>query len=85
MRYSVVVEKVSGLGGPEGLFYASVPSLGLVTHGADVESALAAAKDLATLWLAGKWEHEEPVPEGGEALLGTIEVSFSRPRIGSPG
>lgn len=75
MKYAVVVEKVSGVAEPEGLYYASVPSLGLTTHGEDVDSALAAARDLAALWLEELREQGEPVPEGGEAFLGSIEVA----------
>ena len=75
MKYAVLVEKVTGADEPDGLYYAAVPSLGLVTHGAGIESAMAAARDLVSLWLEELRESGEPVPEGGEALLGSIEVA----------
>ena len=74
MKYAVMVEKVTGVEEPEGLYYASVPSLGLVTHGTGIEEAMAAARDLVALWLEELREQGEPVPQGGEALLGSIEV-----------
>jgi predicted RNase H-like HicB family nuclease len=74
MRFSVLIEEVKGSGEPEGMYYASVPSLGLVTHGLGVESALEAAHDLTTLWLEQARENGEDLPEAGTALLASMEI-----------
>jgi predicted RNase H-like HicB family nuclease len=64
MRFPVMIEKVRGADEPEGLYYASVPTLGLVTHGPGIEEAMEAARDLVTLWL-----EEVRDPEGRQTYV----------------
>ena len=52
MQYSVVLDAVNEPGF-EGYFYAHIPALDLTTQGKGIEGAVAAAKDLAELWVAG--------------------------------
>lgn len=75
MRYPVMLERIPEAEGMPGYFYAHVPSLGLTTHGAGVEGALEAARDLVTLWNEEKRAHGEPVAAGSEAILVTVEVT----------
>ncbi|MFI5395376.1 MAG: hypothetical protein ACHQ9S_07575 [Candidatus Binatia bacterium] len=50
MRYSVFLEPIQEAGF-EGFYYAHIPTLDLTTHGAGVEGALAAARELAEAWV----------------------------------
>lgn len=74
MRYSVLVEPVDEAENLPGFYYAHVPSLGLTTHGAGVEGALAAARDLIHLWVDEKRAAGESSAPARESLLATIEV-----------
>jgi len=53
MNYSVLIEPVEESKSMPGFYYAHVPTLGLTTHGAGIEGAITAAKDLIALWLEG--------------------------------
>ena len=53
MQYSVVLDAVNETGF-EGYYYAHIPALDLTTQGKGIEGAVAAAKDLAELWVAEK-------------------------------
>ena len=80
MRYSVLLNPVRE---PEftGYYYAHIPTLDLTTHGEGIDGALAAAQELAEVWVAEKQARNEPVPvedgtltayvEVGDAVLGT--------------
>ena len=59
MQYSVVLDAVNEPGF-EGYFYAHIPALDLTTQGKGIEGAVAAAKDLAGLWVAEKQKRGEP-------------------------
>ncbi len=75
MNYSVVIEPVEESEQMPGCYYAHVPTLGLTTHGAGIEGALAAARDLIVLWLeelrAGGAKPQSPK----ESILATVEVN----------
>ena len=53
MQYSVVLDAVTETGF-EGYYFAHIPALDLTTQGKGIEGAVAAAKDLAELWVAEK-------------------------------
>jgi predicted RNase H-like HicB family nuclease len=77
MRYSVLLDPVTEPGF-EGYYYARIPALDLTTHGEGVEGALAAARDLAELWISEKLEHGGTVPDDAATLLTQIEVADPR-------
>jgi predicted RNase H-like HicB family nuclease len=74
VRYTVVLEPTREPDQP-GWYYAHIPTLDLTTHGLGVEGAIAAAKDLAEVWVAERKKHGEPVPEEGQGFVGQIEVA----------
>ena len=74
MQYSVVLDAVNEPGF-EGYFYAHIPALDLTTQGKGIEGAVAAAKDLAGLWVAEKQTRGEPVPQETGTLITRIEIS----------
>ncbi|MEO7319723.1 MAG: type II toxin-antitoxin system HicB family antitoxin [Chthoniobacteraceae bacterium] len=74
MRYSILIEPVEDAEKMPGFYYAHVPSLGLTTHGSGVEGAMAAARDIVTLWVEEKRAVGEAAPAVRESLLATIEV-----------
>ena len=51
MKYAVLIEPVEESEGMPGFYYAHVPSLGITTHGGGIEGAMAAARDLISLWV----------------------------------
>ena len=51
MKYAVLIEPVEESDGMPGFYYAHVPSLGITTHGGGIEGAMAAARDLISLWV----------------------------------
>ena len=53
MEYSVMLDVIDEPGF-EGCYYAHIPALELTTHGKGIDGALAAAKELAELWIAEK-------------------------------
>ena len=61
IQYSVLLDGVDepGFGG---YYYAHTPALDLTTQGKGIEGAVAAARDLAELWLAEKQSRAERVP-----------------------
>lgn len=73
LRYSVFLEPVEEAGF-EGHYYAHIPALDLTTHGLGVEGALAAARELARMWVAEKHSHGEALPVENAALIGHIDV-----------
>jgi predicted RNase H-like HicB family nuclease len=74
MRYTVVLEPTREADQP-GWFYAHIPTLGLTTHGLGIEGAMAAARDLAQLWIAERKAHGDPVPEESQGFVSQIEVA----------
>jgi len=64
MQYSVVLDAVNETGF-EGCYYAHIPALDLTTQGKGIEGAVAAAKDLAELWVAEKQTRGERVDDRG--------------------
>ena len=74
VRYSVLLEAIAEPGF-EGYYYAHIPTLGLTTQGLGIEGALAAAQELAGVWLAEKLAHGETVPPENTALFAQIDVS----------
>ena len=75
MTFSIVFERVEDSGFPAGYYYAHVPSLGLTTHGQEIEGARQAAADLLRLWLAEKRVSGEEVSASSETLFGTLEIT----------
>ena len=73
MRYSVIIEPVHEPGFI-GYFYARIPALDLTTHGEGVEGALAAARELAHLWITERQARGEAVPRDEPAFLTQIEL-----------
>jgi predicted RNase H-like HicB family nuclease len=73
MRYAVLLEPIHEPGF-EGFYYAHIPALDLTTHGLGVEGAIAAARELAEVWVAEKRAHGEQPPEETTALIGHIEI-----------
>ncbi len=53
MKYSVMLDVIDEPGF-EGCYYAHIPVLELTTHGKGINGALAAAKELAEVWIAEK-------------------------------
>ena len=74
MQYSVVLDAVNETGF-EGYYYAHIPALDLTTQGKGIEGAVAAAKDLAELWVAEKKTRGEPVPQESGTVIARIEIS----------
>ena len=74
MRYTVFLQPVEDPGF-EGLYSAHLPTLGLTTHGQGVEGALAAAHDLADLWVAERASRGEPLPREARGLIGEVELA----------
>ena len=74
MQYSVVLDAVNE-SGFEGYYYAHIPALDLTTQGKGIEGAVAAAKDLAELWVAEKQTRGEPVPQESGTVFARIEIS----------
>jgi predicted RNase H-like HicB family nuclease len=74
MRYSVLLEPVEERENMPGSFYAHVPSLGITTHGAGIEGALEAARDLIHLWVEEKRAAGESPGSSRESVLATVEV-----------
>ncbi|MFP4419032.1 MAG: hypothetical protein ACLFRG_00640 [Desulfococcaceae bacterium] len=74
MIYGILFEKINDADFPEGYFYAHVPTLGLTTHGSEIEGARAAAEDLIRLRIAEKKENHEAVPPASEMFFSTIEI-----------
>ena len=67
MQYSVMLDVIDGPGS-EGYYYAHIPSLELTTHGQGIDGPLAAAKELAEVWIAEKSARGEPVPQESSAV-----------------
>ena len=61
MQYSVMLDAIDEAGF-EGYYYAHIPALDLTTQGKGIEGAVAAATDLAELWVAEKASRGEPFP-----------------------
>ena len=59
MQYSVMLDAIDEPGF-EGYYYAHIPALDLTTQGKGIEGAVAAATDLAELWVAEKASRGEP-------------------------
>ena len=53
MEYSVMLDVIDEPGF-EGYYYAHIPALELTTQGKGIDGALAAAKELAEVWIAEK-------------------------------
>ena len=53
MEYSVMLDVIDEPGF-EGCYYAHIPVLELTTHGKGIDGTLAAAKELAEVWIAEK-------------------------------
>lgn len=74
MRYSLLIEPVGEADFPSGYYCAHVPALDLTTHGAGIEGARAAAKDLIRLWIEEKRARGEPVPCEADSYFAQIEI-----------
>ncbi len=75
MKYSVLIEKITEEGFPEGYYYARIPALDLTTHGYGIEGAKKAAHELVTLWLQEKAKNNEPVHIENESYFSRLEVN----------
>ena len=60
MKYSVILNVIDEFGF-EGYYYAHIPTLDLTTHGKGIDGALAAAKELAEVWIAEKRARGESI------------------------
>jgi len=58
-----------------GFYYAHVPSLGITTHGGGIEGAMAAARDLISLWVEEMRSVGKDPIAPGESILATLEVA----------
>ena len=74
MNYGILFERIVEPGFPSGHYYAHIPSLGLTTHGAGIEGARAAARELLAQWIAEKRANHEAVPAPGETFFSTLEL-----------
>ncbi len=75
MKFAVVIEPVEDSEAMPGFYYAHVPSLGITTHGGGVEGAMAAARDLISLWLEEMRSAGEEPRSPSESILATLEVA----------
>ena len=73
MKYSVMLNVIDEPGF-EGYYYAHIPTLDLTTHGKGIDGALAAAKELAEVWIA-----EKRARAGGERCSKNMSKSCSLP------
>ena len=73
MKYGIILEKINEIDFPKDYFYAHVPTLGLTTHGKGIEGALAAAKDLISLWIDEKRTNLEYIPSPQETYYSVLE------------
>ncbi len=74
MNYGILFERIEDRDFPADHYYAHIPSLGLTTHGAGLEGAREAARDLLQQWLVEKRANHEPVPTPGETFFSTLEL-----------
>lgn len=74
MEYSVMLDVIDEPGF-EGCYYAHIPVLELTTHGKGIDGELAAAKELAEVWIAEERARGESVPRESGAVIARIEVS----------
>ena len=74
MRFTVVIESTHEPEHP-GWYYAHIPALDLTTHGLGVEAALAAARELASGWVAELNASGIDVPVEGQGFVSQIEIS----------
>lgn len=79
MHYSIMIEPVNEPGFPAGYFCAHIPALDLTTHGAGIDGAKAAARDLIQLWVEEKRAHGEPVPLESESYFAQVEIDDALP------
>ncbi len=75
MEYSLLIEKITEEGFPEGYYYAHIPALDLTTHGYGIDGAKKAALELLTLWIQEKTENNEPVHIENESYFSRLEVN----------
>lgn len=75
MTFPVVLERVPEAEGLPNFYYATVPGLGLTTHGEGPEGALEAIRDLLGLWLAELRARGEEVAPTAPALVTTVDVA----------
>lgn len=73
MRYTVVLEPTNEPDHP-GWYYAHIPTLDLTTHGAGIEGAIEAAKDLVVGWIAELRAQGSAVPQEQQGFVTQIEV-----------
>jgi predicted RNase H-like HicB family nuclease len=75
MEYSVLIEKITEEGFPEGYYYAHIPTLDITTHGEGIKGAMEAARELATLWIQEKIDNNESIPTESESYFSRLEVN----------
>ncbi len=75
MNYSVLIEPVEESENMPGFYYAHVPTLGITTHGAGIEGAIASAKDLIGLWVEELRASGNSPKAPSESILATVEVN----------
>ena len=59
ITYPVLFEKV------EGTYLVTVPDIGQMTQGNDLNDAIAMARDLISLWVMNLEDSKQPVPKPG--------------------
>lgn len=74
MQYTVFYHRIDEPGIAEGMYYAHIPTLDLVTHGKGIEGACEAAQDLIELWITEKKANGELVPVEDEVLTEQITI-----------
>ncbi len=70
VRYTVVIEWDES----EQLFIATVPALSVGTYGESREAAINSAREAITVTIEGLRELGQPIPQGDEGKVETLEV-----------
>ena len=70
VRYTVVIEWDES----EKLYIATVPALSVGTYGESREEAIKSAREAVTVTIEGLRELGQPIPQGDEGKVETLEV-----------
>ncbi len=73
MIYTVILGSTNELDRP-GWYYAHIPTLDLTTHGLGPEGAMAAARDLASGWIAELRSAGKEVPVETRGFVSWIDL-----------
>jgi len=73
MRYSILLEPIRQPGF-EGWYYAHIPVLDLTTQGQGIEGAMAAAEELARVWVEEKQKQGAAIPRESGSFISSVEI-----------